>query len=426
MAIREGRWDCPSCGSTAIYGRHVDCPGCGKPRPAGVRFYLTADAPVVTDPEQLKEAKAGPDWVCLHCEASNRATLTQCGGCGAERGSSPAQPVVRYGEGQAPTAGALAAPPALLGAAAIIRRPAEPEPERKKRRNVAGWVAGGLIGAVVMGGIIDEREPRRRVTTPVPVPAVVEDVRWERLVLVEARTLVPGEGWELPDSALNVQQSSRVLEHRQKLAGHHTIQRVQPRRVQEAVGEHRVWQAASSSTSCETVDMGNGYFEEKCEESGGGGEWVTETEYRTRTVYDTIIEQRPYYESVPVHAPYYSYRVPMWQTVDTVRATGGLDTPPAWPRAEVAPGRRTSQEARYEVVVRQADGTREAITVSDDTEWRGFRRGQPIAYARAGGNRYFAGLFPRDSLPECRTWHAGRGKPPPDSLGCSPRRARQR
>lgn len=33
MAICEGRWDCPSCGSTAIYGRHVECAGCA-------RFYL--------------------------------------------------------------------------------------------------------------------------------------------------------------------------------------------------------------------------------------------------------------------------------------------------------------------------------------------------------------------------------------------------
>lgn len=105
MAIREGRWDCPSCGSKAVLGRHVDCPGCGKPRPAGTRFYLTADAPVVTDAAQLAEAKAGADWICGHCGASTRATQTDCGGCGAARGTSPTQPVIHYGAGQVPRSG---------------------------------------------------------------------------------------------------------------------------------------------------------------------------------------------------------------------------------------------------------------------------------------------------------------------------------
>ncbi|HYW13314.1 MAG TPA: hypothetical protein VE871_15250, partial [Longimicrobium sp.] len=118
MAIREGRWDCPSCGSRAVYGRHVDCPGCGKPRPAGIRFYLTDDAPVIIDAAQLAEAAAGADWVCGHCGASTRATETECGGCGAARGTSPSQPVVDYdmGEvprnGDAPAAGAAAVPAA--------------------------------------------------------------------------------------------------------------------------------------------------------------------------------------------------------------------------------------------------------------------------------------------------------------------------
>ncbi|HYW12972.1 MAG TPA: hypothetical protein VE871_13520 [Longimicrobium sp.] len=113
MAIREGRWDCPSCGSTAVYGRHVDCPGCGRPRPAGIRFYLTADAPVITDAAQLAEANAGADWICGHCGASTRATQADCGGCGAARGTSPSQPVIHYGPGQAPRpSGALGATPA--------------------------------------------------------------------------------------------------------------------------------------------------------------------------------------------------------------------------------------------------------------------------------------------------------------------------
>src|SRR5690349_6150305 len=124
MAIREGRWDCPSCGSKAIYGRHVDCPGCGKPRPAGIRFYLTDDAPVITDAARLREARAGADWVCEHCGASTRATETDCTGCGAPRGSSPAQPVIDYPLSQVPRSGDTPRPadplrPAQASAGAI-------------------------------------------------------------------------------------------------------------------------------------------------------------------------------------------------------------------------------------------------------------------------------------------------------------------
>ncbi|HEX8246476.1 MAG TPA: hypothetical protein VF541_23430, partial [Longimicrobium sp.] len=64
MAIREGRWDCPSCGSEAQLGRHVYCTGCGAPRPEEVQFYLPEDAEAVTDAGQLAQANAGADWVC--------------------------------------------------------------------------------------------------------------------------------------------------------------------------------------------------------------------------------------------------------------------------------------------------------------------------------------------------------------------------
>jgi ribosomal protein L40E len=121
MAIREGRWDCPGCGSRSVYGRHVDCPGCGKPRPAGTRFYLTDDAPVITDAAQLAEANAGADWICGHCGASTRATQTDCGGCGVARGTSPTQPVIHYGPGQVPRAGGT---PGTAPAAGLSAGPA--------------------------------------------------------------------------------------------------------------------------------------------------------------------------------------------------------------------------------------------------------------------------------------------------------------
>jgi hypothetical protein len=93
MTIREGRWDCSSCETVGIRGRHTTCQGCGKSRPEGVRFYLPAGEPAVTDRAAIQRARAGPDWVCEFCGGSNRATRASCTQCGAEKGASTSQPV---------------------------------------------------------------------------------------------------------------------------------------------------------------------------------------------------------------------------------------------------------------------------------------------------------------------------------------------
>jgi hypothetical protein len=411
MAIREGRWDCSSCGSTAIYGRHVDCPGCGRPRPAGVGFYLADGEPVVTDPERLAQARAGADWICEHCQASNRATLKSCGGCGGARGGSPTQPVVKYAAGQEPRGGGPPEQP--LGAI-----PQAPREER--RQNPAGWFVGGVMAVAVVCGMIGEcmaREP----TYP-PTAAVVEDARWERIVQVSTHGFVAGEGWELPDSAIDVRRETRVRGERQEVAGYYTIRRVQPRTVREIVGERKAWEANEGVTSCQTVNLGNGYFKRVCSRSrGSGGKWVMKPVYQTRTVYDTTVVQQPYFRRVPASATYYTYRVPEWKQTDTRRAAGDLRRPPAWPDTAVEPGQRTFRQARYQVIVRDARGNRQGAWMWEES-WRKYRPGQRVAFARAGGDRYAAKLLPRDSLAECRRWHRGRGRPPPDSLGCSPRR----
>src|SRR3954468_5154975 len=98
MAIREGRWDCPSCASAGQLGRHVYCTGCGAPRPKEIQFYLPEDEGAVTDAGQLAQANAGADWICEHCGGSARATDAECPGCGAPRGSSTQREVTEYDE----------------------------------------------------------------------------------------------------------------------------------------------------------------------------------------------------------------------------------------------------------------------------------------------------------------------------------------
>jgi ribosomal protein L40E len=226
MAIREGRWDCPSCGSRGIYGRHVDCPGCGKPRPAGIRFYLTDDAPVITSTAQLAEARAGADWICEHCGASNRATVTDCAGCGAPRGSSPTQRVIDYKTTDVPRSGdepkptAAPRPVAAAPPAQTLKDPAPKEAKgsREPRKpptpgeTCLGCGCFTLILVVVISLLFSAIQS---CTDRLPVggedlrPAMVTGKRWERSFLVEQRRVATGRGWDLPDSAEVVRTERR-------------------------------------------------------------------------------------------------------------------------------------------------------------------------------------------------------------------------
>lgn len=84
----ENSWTCSSCQADDNPGRLLNCRYCGarKPKDAAERMGLP-DNPV-TDPELLKQAKAGPNWVCEYCggqERDLRGDCTQCGGPKAHR-----------------------------------------------------------------------------------------------------------------------------------------------------------------------------------------------------------------------------------------------------------------------------------------------------------------------------------------------------
>ena len=455
MAIREGRWDCPSCGSTGVFGRHVDCPSCGKPRPAGVRFYLTDDAPVLVDPERVAEAEAGPDWVCEHCGASNRAAHRDCEGCGAPRGSSPTQAVTDYALGEVPRSGQ--APAAALPAAAAA------EPEQSVR--AWGWMVSALLCIIVLGLCTGGEEPKRsapapvRATAAVPaaaapepapppghdlVPAVVEELGWARVVYLERRSVEYGEGWELPDSATVVEESRKVRDHEERVASYREVERrvertetvpdgtdTRTRQVSERV------QTGTRTYVCGQRDLGNGYFKDvTC--SAPVYETRTRSESyevpRTREVtrYETETDREPVYKSVPIYGTYYRYRAPVWNRSRVLKEEGGA-TRPVWPAVKLRPMEREERrEEVYAVGFRTAEGERNRAVVPLP-EWEGYANGRRVALRRSWrGRRGLAALsvdsarltvLPSDSLAACRQWHAG-GAAPTDSLGCSPAAAR--
>jgi Zn-finger in Ran binding protein and others len=436
MAIREGRWDCPSCGSTAIYGRHVECPGCGKPRPAGIRFYLTDDAPAITDAAQLAQARAGADWVCEHCGASNRATEPECGGCGASRGSSPSQRVVDYDLAQVPRSGETQRPRGLAGVAPGGGKQFDKAPAEPGKPSCFGCGCLTLM-AMLLLSLLSSVVTRCSDAGPVGGEdlraATVTAKRWERFVVVEERTVVRGEGWELPDSAEVVRRRRRFKEMGQEVDHYRTVTRQVPRTERVSDGtrtrtrevDERV-RTGTRTYVCGQRDLGNGYFEDvECSEPVY--ETRTRTErweepvYRDETHYETVTDREPVYREVAVYDTFYTWRAPRWNVVDTLWARGDT-TRPVWP--DTALGRNRRRAARgeaYWVSFRHLAGGPVGARVPLYV-WARWRVGDRVGL-RTGtaGDSVSMEVFPADSLAACRRWHAGRIKePPPDSVGCSP------
>lgn len=348
MAIREGRWDCTTCGTVGLLGRQVDCPQCGTPRPAGVRFYLPEDAPEVTDEAQLAQARAGADWLCEHCGGSSRATAEMCADCGAARGSSPEQETREY---------ALAAVPRSGDEGEAVRRerratpppppPAPPAPRRSWKR----WGAAAM--AVFAGWCY---------LAPRDVPATVAEKVWERSLEVEAYRTVRESDWSVPSGGRTVNSYRAVQSYRQELDHHETRTRTVTDQVQ----------VGTRTYVCGQRDLGNGHFEDQT---------CTEPEYESRSRTETY--QEPIYRQVPIYATKYDFDIERWVTDTVLVARGEADDPadadaPAWPSPRLDQRRREGErKEKYTLVFRDSDDrtfTREVPLA----EYQAFRVGAPV------------------------------------------------
>jgi hypothetical protein len=344
MTIREGRWDCQSCGSVEILGRHPICPRCGFPRPQGTRFYLLEDEPEVTDTPQLAAARAGANWLCEFCGASVPADLPKCTQCSALRGTSPQQTVRDYNLGQVPRTGDGTPPPA---------KPAGPQPllavtaDARKRRPTFGCLTL-LIGLVVLGFVTTAFliVPRSRQVT-------VEAVGWERTIQVEQLRNVTEQGWSVPPTG-KVLSEQQAVHHTNQVLDHYETR---TRQVSERV------QVGTEQYVSGRRDLGNGYFED-----------ITST----RPVYEnqsrTETYQEPVYRQVPVYRTQYTYAIDRWMP-DRVAKTAAQDHAPHWPVVEasdtVRPGARTE---RLWVRLKDKQGKIYTLTVPED-RWRRLKVG---------------------------------------------------
>jgi hypothetical protein len=340
MAIREGRWDCPTCGTLGLMGRDLACTGCGNRRPEGVRFYLPDDAAEVTDAARLAEARAGADWICEHCGVSARATQARCPGCGAERGSSPQQQTHEHRYDDAP---ADEAPRALAAVA----------PTKRKRR----WKGPAALLAVV-GGMV-------WYNGPVEVTATVAAKDWTRGIEVQEYRTVQEEDWSVPQGGREKRSFRAVRDHRQVLDHYET----KTRQVSERV------QTGTRTYTCGQRDMGNGYFED-----------VTCTEPEYTTNYRTETYQDPVYRQEPIYDTRYAYEIEKWLPDDTAWARGDAAREPSWPAVQIDRNEREGARIqRYVLRFTDDEGKTYEEEVSPE-QFARYRQGQSVTLRKKRGN----------------------------------------
>ncbi len=348
MAIREGRWDCPTCGTAGVPGRRVGCPSCGTPRPDGVRFYLPQDAPEVTYAGLLAQARAGADWICEHCGASARAAQDDCPGCGAARGSSPQQDTHEYEMDEIPRSARDRRRAADTADTAVAETP--PKPRRR-------WKAP-IFFAALLAGVAWWNSPKE-------VAATIDGKDWTRAIEVQEHRTVTEEDWSVPQGGRTRRSFRAVRSHRRVLDHHET----RTRQVSERV------QTGTRTYTCGSVDRGNGYFEDRI---------CTEPQYETR--YRTETYEEPVYRQEPIYGTKYVFDIERWLPDDTAWARGDAAREPEWPAVKI--GRKEREGARiqrYVLRFTDAEGKSYEREVSQ-AEYDRYERGQPVRLkVRRGG-----------------------------------------
>ena len=344
MAVRVGRWDCDVCGHIGNYGPHTKCASCGASRPANVKFYLPKDAEIVTDKEQLKEARAGVDWICGHCYSQNKAKDTVCNSCGNPRDESSEDINLEekeYNLNEVPIDGSRERK--------IIHQLEKQQLADTPRKSPLRKVIIGIF--VILGFIAMLR------IFPKEITVTVDQFQWERTLQMEHKEPVQEEDWTLPSGAFNTSSFEAIKEYKQVFRGYET----RTRTVQVPVGQE--------SYVCGQIDKGNGYFEDK---------------YCTRTIYESREEtyQEEVYDQVPVYATKYRYSIMRWVShKENLLKTSGQNHEPSWPSTlgkddpdEWKKAKRTEQ---YFILVKESDGDIHKEKLGLDY-WQGLSLGQEL------------------------------------------------
>jgi ribosomal protein L40E len=320
-------WTCPNCG-TKNPGPQKTCAGCGAPQPEDVQFEQAAQEEIVTEEEEIRRAKSGPDFHCAYCGARNPAGTEICTQCGADVSEGHARASGRVvgahrdrpaEDVSCPSCGApnpaTAHKCSQCGASLARPEPAplkQPVQTRKKRGcGPVVYIIGAAIILMVALGVF-------LTLSSSDVVGTVEAVEWTRRIPIQALGPVTYEDWRdaIPSDAV-------IGTCEQK--AHHT-------------------QAESAPNSKEvcgtpyTVDKGSGY-----------GEVVQDCEYE-------------------VYADWCEYEIEEWQVVDELTLSGN-DLDPHWPAPRLSTDQREGEREELYECIFDTDGKTYTYKTRDPAEF---------------------------------------------------------
>lgn len=337
----EMLWDCRQCGSEGLLGlTHRYCPGCGAPQDPAWRYF-----PKDEDKVAIADHKfTGIDKVCPACDTPNGARSGFCMSCG---GPLDGAKVVQQ---QSAVAAAEAAGK---------RKPAAappPVPPAGGGSKKAGFALGGVFGCGTLFAIA-----ALLIIAFVAVAwfwrsgaaVTVQRHAWERTIEVETFREVNEDGWcdEMP-------------------AGTRASSRTPKKRSTRDVPD-------GQTCVTKNVDRGDGTFTQKED---------CKTKYRKEDVM----------------GDHCTWAVQRWQTSDTRRANGGLDTALAWPAvsvtgcAQLGCTREGKRNSTFTVSLKAEESLIDC-TISDEAKWRGMAVGSAwtLPMSAVTGQAFCADLSPR-------------------------------
>jgi hypothetical protein len=324
--ILWGTWTCTKCRKDNS-GKLRACSKCGDERDfeelAAIR--LDENAPVVTDENELRQARLGPDWTCVACNVTVQGDQLKCPTCGAKQGATTEDLMFR--------AKTRAGDP--LERALLIEQDGDVEGRLAlEGRGTRPWYEGAL------GRGRDQivRNPRTSIGILCGILAVVLiGFFWWGLSIHTVDGKVTGMNWtqrterltwtptQMSDweASLSNRPETKPVNGRGEVAGiritncapkHHHDERYACGSHQESRSE-RV--ACGSHQSCSNSSNGNGSFSRSCS---------TVTDYCNRSYTVTVTD----YCSRPIYRSYCSYDTQMWMQTEILSASGiGVET--RWP-----------------------------------------------------------------------------------------------
>lgn len=357
-----GYWQCAHCG-TENSGKYAKCLSCAAPVPRPRRgqrsvYYLKPNSPPITDPTELAQKSAGPDWICDHCEASNSDFLRFCNSCGNKRDEADFQRErIRYGEGQA-------VPSSYKETFGQERKPARSLSPgwygRLQQRFGATRLRNGLLGGagLLVVGLIYLFFFHVN-----SVPVKVTGFHWERHIPIEAFKTVVEEDWSMPSGGRELSRREK-FSHYEQVVDHYETQAVtKSRQVQ-----------SGSETYTETVDNGDGTFSVE-----------THSRPTYTTEYYTEYEEVPVYRDEPVYRDWITYEIDKWVT-DRTRSNTGTDQSPQWPAYKLGIShlgkeeRLGEKEETYKVILvtTEKEVPENLEHEMEQAEWEALEHGQAL------------------------------------------------